>query len=180
MRTPHVSAPVLLAAALGLAACKTDDPAAPVAELLGAAVHHAAPTRPLMGTCAATGSEFVSILPPILNQTSTAVCQISLLGRVMILTQQHINVTTGVQTAEAVWTTASGDQLFATSLGTAVPTGATTIAFTGVTTLAGGTGRFVNAAGSVQVAGTVDMATGLGSFTYRGSLQFDGSNAANR
>lgn len=180
MRMTRFPAPALLTAALGLAACQTDGPLAPVVEPVAAVMHDVALARPLRGTCTATGVQFVSFVAPFLNQTSTAICQVSLLGRTTILTQQQVNVVTGVQTAEAVWTTASGDQLFATSLGTAVPVGATMIHFSGVTTIAGGTGRFVNASGTAQVEGTVDTVTGTGSFTYDGSLQFDASNAANR
>jgi predicted small lipoprotein YifL len=194
MRTARFPAPVL-ALALGLTACGTDGPLAPATETVAAGMHDVAhatdaasraarstlpPARPLRGACTITGVQFVSMVPLILNQASTALCHTSLLGRVAVFTQQQINVATGVQTAEAVWTTASGDRLFTTSLGTAVPTGPGTIRFSGVTTIAGGTGRFLNAAGSVQVEGTADNTAGTGSFTYEGSLQFDASNAAHR
>lgn len=172
--------PLLLAVVLGVSACQAEGPHAPVTESIVAGMHDGAHARPLRGTCTITGVELASMVPPMLNQTSTAVCQVSLLGRIAILTQQQINVATGDQTAEAVWTTASGDQLFATSHGTAVPTGPTTIRFSGVTTITGGTGRFANATGSAQVGGTADNAANTGSFTYDGYLQFDASNAAHR
>jgi hypothetical protein len=180
MRTPDFTASMILAAALSLAACQTETPLVPEFGTVIADMHDVVQTHALRGTCVVTGTRLVSIVPPILTQTSTAECRLSLLGRVALVTNQRIDVTTGTQTAEGVWTTANGDQLFATSVGTAVPTGASTIRFSGVATIAGGTGRFLNAAGAGQVDGTADNVAGTGSFTYDGSIQFDASNAANR
>lgn len=136
--------------------------------------------RPLRGSCEITSTQLLSFQPPILRQSSSALCHVSLLGRVSVATVQEINVATGSQVAEATWTTASGEALYATSVGVANPTGPTTIEFSGVTTLSGGTGRFANAAGSVDVAGSADNATGTGSFTYHGWLSYRASDRSGR
>jgi hypothetical protein len=174
---------LLLILALAPAACGPDGPTAPLpAAAPGAALfgHVVSNQHVVRGSCDATGVEILGFNPPVLHQVATAVCEISHLGRVRIRTVQQVNVATGVQTAEGTWTTANGDLVQATSLGTAIPNGPTTIHFTGVTTITGGTGRFASAGGELNVEGTVDTVTGLGSFRYDGWIVYAASDRAHR
>jgi hypothetical protein len=105
---------------------------------------------------------------------------ISHLGRVSIRAVQQVNVATGLRTADPTWTTANGDLVYTTSVGTGVPTGPTTHDFTGVTTITGGTGRFASAAGVVGVVGSLNTVTGLGSFSSDGWMIYVAADRANR
>jgi hypothetical protein len=172
MRNPFI-ATLLTAAAV--TACGSESPADAVVGLataVPAASHQANPARPLTGTCEATSRQPVSFAFPTLVQIGYAVCTISHLGKVTVVTEQTINVITGAQTGEGTWTAANGDLIYASSVGVGTPTGPGTISFTGVTTLAGGTGRFANASGVVDVNGTADNANGTGSFSYNGSITY--------
>ena len=174
---------LLLTVTLATAGCGQDGPTAPLSSAApGAALfdHIASSQHAVRGSCEATGAEMVAFNPPVLHQIGTAVCEISHLGRVHVRTVQQVNIVTGVQTAQATWTTANGDLVHATSLGTAIPDGPTTLRFTGVTTITGGTGRFTSAGGTLNVVGAVDTGTGLGSFRYDGWLVYAASDRANR
>ena len=163
-----------LLTAVAVTACGPETAADAISGLTAvrAESHQANPTRPLTGTCEATSSQLVSFSFPTLVQIGYADCRISHLGKVTVVTEQTINVITLAQTGEGTWTAANGDVIYASSVGVGTPTGPTTISFTGVTTLAGGTGRFLNASGLVDVSGTADNATGTASFTYNGSITY--------
>lgn len=172
-------APALLAAcSLTLAGCGSDAPTAPAGPGAPGAVRasaHAPVVHRLQGSCDATSTTPLGFTPPILLQLATAECRVSHLGRVEIRNLQRVNVVTGAQESEATWTTASGDEVRATSLGTAVPDGAGGLRFSGTTTIVGGTGRFEGARGEAAVEGTVSPATGVGAFTYDGWIAYDAS-----
>jgi hypothetical protein len=175
--------PVLLTITLATAGCGQDGPIAPLSSAEpGTALfgHIASDQHEVRGSCEATGAEMVAFNPPVLHQVGTAVCEISHLGRVHVRNVQQVNVVTGVQTGQATWTTANGDLVHATSLGTAVPDGPAALRFTGITTITGGTGRFASAGGTLNVAGVVDTQTGLGSFRYDGWIMYAASDRANR
>ena len=164
------------------AACAGDLPTeapAPSPDGLSFQAHHAS-QRPLRGSCTVTSVELISFIPPILQQGSTAQCRVSHIGLMQVETMQTINVATGSQQGMAEWTAANGDVLYASSQGTATPTGATTIAFSGTTTITGGTGRFANASGVLNVDGWADNADGTGGFTYDGWITYQASDRAGR
>jgi hypothetical protein len=174
---------LLLTLTLAAGACGTDSPLETLSDDAHGAVlfgHNATNRHAVRGSCEATGSELLGFHPPVLHQVATAVCEIAHLGRVSIRTVQQVNIATGVQTAEGTWTTANGDLVYATSLGTAIPNGPTTIHFTGVATITGGTGRFASAGGELGVEGTVDSVTGLGSFRYDGWMVYGAADRADR
>jgi hypothetical protein len=137
-------------------------------------------SRPIVGSCQITGGQVLGLTPPILRQLSTATCQVSHLGRVSVRTVQDVNTITGTMEAEGMLTTASGDLVYTTSLGTSNPTGPGTISFSGVTTIVGGTGRFTNASGWLDVAGVANNTNGTGSFTYKGSIAYNASDRSDR
>jgi acyl-coenzyme A thioesterase PaaI-like protein len=172
----------LFIALTGAAACAGDLPtgtAASSPNALSLQTHQ--PTeRPLRGSCTVTSVELISFIPPILQQRSTAECRVSHIGLMQVVTMQTINVGTGSQLGTAEWTAANGDMLYASSQGTATPTGATTIAFSGTTTITGGTGRFTGAGGVLNVDGWADNAASTGAFTYDGWITYEASARANR
>ena len=181
MRNPATSLALGILFA-GAAACAGDLPtgtAAPSTDGLSLQTHLST-GRPLRVSCLVTSVELISFIPPILHQRSSAECRVSHIGLMQVETMQTINVATGSQLGTAEWTAANGDVLYASSQGTATPTGATTIAFSGTTTITGGTGRFANASGVLNVDGWADNADGTGGFTYDGWITYQASDRAGR
>ncbi|HSJ64372.1 MAG TPA: hypothetical protein VK922_10820 [Gemmatimonadaceae bacterium] len=181
MRLPATSL-ALCIMLTGAAACAGDLPtgaAASPTDGPSLQAHHAT-ERPLRGSCTVTSVELISFIPPILQQGSTAGCRVSHIGLMQVETMQTINVATGSQLGTAEWTAANGDVLYASSQGAATPTGATTIAFSGTTTITGGTGRFAEATGNLTVDGWADNAANTGAFTYDGWISYAASARAGR
>jgi hypothetical protein len=118
-------------------------------------------------------------VPPILTQVSTGTCQLTHLGHTGITTIQHINVTTGAQTAEITYEAADGDLLYANNVGQSTPAGPI-LTFSGTNTVVGGTGKFANATGQFEARGTVNLATGVVSITYEGWIAYDASDRSRR
>jgi hypothetical protein len=135
---------------------------------------------PISGTCQASLAEPPVFTPPILHQVSTGTCQLSHLGRVSLRTVAQINVAIGVQVAEITYTAASGELMFASSIGTATPGAAGILHFTGVTTIIGGTGRFTGASGVMNATGTLDSSTGNASFSYEGQIAYSAGSRGGR
>lgn len=135
------------------------------------AVKSVATSRPIQGSCTITSTDIVRFAPPILYQIGHATCQISHLGRVTLRSELAVNVATGTQTGTGTFTAANGDLLYVTSAGSSTPTGPSTISFTGLTTIVGGTGRFENATGQLNAAGTTSF-SGTGFLTYEGSIVY--------
>lgn len=71
--------------------------------------------------------------------------------------------------AKGTITGANGDAFFYTSVMTVQMPALT---FTGVVTTNGGTGRFVNATGTVVMDGSVDPVTGMPSWTAKGTMTY--------
>lgn len=177
MRPSTITALAILTAA-ALPGCGADSPTEPsVPPSLHSAVAHpnAGKSLPLSGTCTVTSAQVIAFTPPILHQVSTAECRVSHLGLVAVTNTQQVNVATGTQLGDAVYTTANGDLLYATSVGTATPSSPGNMDFSGVATIGGGTGRFASATGQLDVAGTVSIGGASGSFTYEGWIAFDAS-----
>jgi hypothetical protein len=168
--------PVVLFSLLSLAACTGDSPTHPLQPTAlpdqAVAFGEASVTRPIRGYCEATYAEPPVFAFPILHHVSTGSCGLLRLGPVSIHTVGQINVVTGVQHAQITYTAPNGDQVFATSVGTGTPSGPTTIDFSGVTTITGGTGRFAGATGVMNATGTVDTATGNASIWYNGWISY--------
>jgi hypothetical protein len=107
-------------------------------------------------------------------------CQISHLGLTRALVTQTVNVATGALSSSGVFVAANGDQLNSDFTGTAVlsftdPTDAT-VTFTGTEEFSPGTGRFADASGTADLAGSarVNLITGAGrgEFTLKGTLAY--------
>src|SRR3954469_22489447 len=139
---------------LALAACSQHSPTSPTAmaplDRLAATTGAAAgPIRPFGGTC----DTDLTIVPPQAGDLPNRlrlhikyVCQLQHLGRTTAVAEQIVDFT-GKTTATAVntttYTSANGDQLFATWSGTSV-TDDLLATFSGREVYARGTGRFVD------------------------------------
>jgi hypothetical protein len=160
---------------LALVGCGADSPTAPVPDTpaldRASAAHRAAPERPMRGRCEASYAEPPVFEFPLLHIVSVGTCQFTHLGRTSQRTVQVLNVLTGVAVSQITFTAASGDLLYATSIGTGTPDGPLTN-FTGVSTITGGSGRFADATGQMDVAGTVNTVTGDASLTYDGWIAY--------
>lgn len=171
MRTCLGSAALL---AILVAAC-ADTPVDSGQELAQRAQLDASEARsrlPIQGSCTGTSTQQISFEAPVLRQVATAVCTVSHLGRIVVVNIQEVNTATGDQLGQATWTTAAGDQLNASSVGTSSTDGAGNLDFSGTTTISGGTGRFDGASGTVAVSGSVVMATGAAEFRYDGWISY--------
>ncbi len=118
--------------------------------------------------------------PPIEVQRIEYTCRISHLGLTHAVVTQTVDVTTGDLSSSGVFVAANGDQLSGDFIGLAVlsfvdPTDAT-VTFHGTEEFSPGTGRFANATGTAQLAGSasVNLITGAGTgeFTLEGSLTY--------
>jgi hypothetical protein len=161
---------------LTLVGCGADAPTAPVPEAPGlnraAASQRAAPQRPIKGDCEAETIEVLPISPTVIRRVSVGTCQLSHLGRTALLSIAYSNLSTFEQVGEHILTAASGDQLYATSAGSGSFTPPATLHFSGVTTINGGTGRFTQATGVMQVVGIQNMAALRTSFSYDGWIAY--------
>jgi hypothetical protein len=159
-----------------LAGCGADAPTAALSE--GPTFNHVSaprptpPPQPIMGHCEAETIEVEPISPTVIRRTSVGSCQLSHLGRTQLLSVANTNLITLDQTGEHTFTAANGDVLYATSVGRGSFTPPTTIHFSGATTISGGTGRFTNATGVMQVEGLSNLAAGSSSFSYDGWIRY--------
>jgi len=175
MRTAMVPAVLLTAVLTG---CGGDTPTAPLLDATAldgvTASHQAAPQRPIKGSCEAETIEVQPISPTVIRRTSVGTCQLSHLGRTELHSVAETNLVTLEQTGVHTLTAANGDVLYATSVGTATLIPPSTLRFTGVTTISGGTGRFSSACGVMEVVGTSDLSgpRQRSSFTYDGWIAY--------
>jgi hypothetical protein len=118
--------------------------------------------------------------PPIEIQSIEATCQISHLGRTHEGSTNTVDVATGAFSNTGVYVAANGDRLNSSFTGSAVlsftdPTDAT-VTFQGTQELSAGTGRFADAHGTADLAGTarINLITGAGTgeFTLQGTLTY--------
>jgi hypothetical protein len=136
------------------------------------AIHGAPPPLPIKGQCDVETVEVQPISPVVIRRVSVGTCQLSHLGRTRLLSVANTNLVTLEQDGEHTFTAANGDQLYATSFGTGSLTPPATVHFTGVTAISGGTGRFANATGIMQVEGLSDLAAGFSTFSYSGWIAY--------
>jgi hypothetical protein len=159
-----------------LAGCGSDAPTAVVANgpsfSRGLEAQRAAPARPIEGHCDVATVEVQPISPGVVRRVSVGTCQLSHLGRTQLLSVASTNLVTLDQEGEHTFTAASGDLLYATSVGTGSLTPPTTVRFAGVTTIGGGTGRFAHASGVMHVEGVSDLAAGSSAFSYDGWIAY--------
>src|SRR4051812_11364759 len=173
-----------IAITMSLAGCASDatipteaSPASPTHQSAFASKQQVSKT-PLAGTCVSQDAQPPVLNFPFLNQVITGTCQFSHLGRTDMFLTQQVNVTTGNQTGHVTFTAADGDQLRANAAGGSTPTGPTSFTFFGVTTIIGGTGRFSNAEGQLQLTGTLTFDQGIGtaSSVYDGWITYAASD----
>jgi hypothetical protein len=173
MRWSNIPAVLLTFA---LAGCGADAPTALLPEepafSHASATHHAPAPQPIRGQCDVETVEIQPISPVVIRRVSVGTCQLSHLGRTRLLSIANTNLATLEQEGEHTFTAANGDQLDATSVGAGSLTPPATIHFTGVTTISGGTGRFANASGIMQVEGLSDLAAGSSTFPYSGWIVY--------
>jgi hypothetical protein len=134
--------------------------------------------RPLSGHCTTVVSRIAP--PPIEIQSFEYTCQISHLGRTHAVVTQTVDVATGALSNTGVYVAANGDQLRSSFTGSAVlsftdPTDAR-VTFQGTQAFSAGTGRFADADGTADLAGTtrINLITGAGAgeLTLQGTLTY--------
>jgi len=138
------------------------------------------PERPYGGSCSTV---IVPITPPATVPQQLHLeyeCQLAHMGRATAQVTQFVtptgqsghSVSLLVQNT-TVYTSANGDQLTTIFVGSGLLNlQSGEVAFTGVETFAGGTGRFQAATGSSQLEGTASIFTNRGFFTSRGRIAF--------
>jgi hypothetical protein len=135
-------------------------------------------TRPLSGRCTTVVARIAP--PPIEIQSIEYTCQISHLGRTHAVVTQTVDVATGALASTGVYVAANGDRLSSSFTGSAVlsftdPTDAS-VTFQGTQAFSAGTGRFADAHGTADLAGTarINLITGAGAgeFTLQGTLTY--------
>ena len=129
--------------------------------------------RTIGGRCETT---FAFTGPTTIDITGT--CHLRHLGLSTLVSSQTAtpldNGTLFVTNTE-VYTAANGDQLYANTIAIAVFTSPTSVSFSGTETYRGGTGRFVDALGSVALAGSAQFTSangGVGEFAVLGTISF--------
>jgi hypothetical protein len=136
-------------------AITADDPA-----FQAVAGHSSSGARPISGRCETTFNPPPLPPPPIHTQTDVGTCTLAHLGRSLFHSVKQIDFTTGTQTTtEASFTAANGDILRAVGSGSSAPAGPGQIGFSAALTFTGGTGRFADAHGEVEVRGVATLAT---------------------
>jgi hypothetical protein len=94
---------------------------------------------------------------------------------------QRVDLRTG-STGQVTFTAANGDALRLTQSAVATDVGPSAKTFVGVANVSGGTGRFANATGTLELTGTLSFdSDGIGHAvsTYRGSIAYASSNRRN-
>ena len=104
----------------------------------------------------------------LLDREGTGVA--TYLGRYTEHVTMVINIPTLSSTGAATFTAANGDTLLATVAGQATRTSPTTLSIVEVYTIAGGTGRFVDATGTFTLKSTVDQTTGISTGMFSGAI----------
>jgi hypothetical protein len=99
-----------------------------------------------------------------------------LLGEFSLTYELTINLANGTATGSAHWIAANGDSIDTTVAGSSEPTGTPgVLSITEIETISGGTGRFAGAQGSFTVERLVNVATGLTSGSFHGTIASPGA-----
>jgi hypothetical protein len=114
---------------------------------------------PLSGTCETTFDPPTFLRPPaVFSQTDIGTCKLSHLGKSTFYSLKEIDFAAGTQkTTDATFTAANGDVLHATGEGVSSPGLPGKINFNATLTFKGGTGRFTNASGYINIEGQADI-----------------------
>lgn len=98
------------------------------------------------------------------------------LGRFTLTYKVTVNLLAGSSTGFAELIAANGDSIFTTIVGQGDPTDTPGIAsIVEINTITGGTGRFAGAKGSFTLERLVDLATGVTSGSFHGTITSPGS-----
>ena len=141
----------------------------------------ASPVRPYGGSCSVAITPLTppGVFPQVVQFSYD--CILKHLGRTTAVATQtntpvgppvdDIVIVTAVN--ETTYKAANGDLLYATFAGSGEIDLATgNVAFDGIETFTGGTGRFVDAKGTAAVEGIASIFTNLGFFTVNGTLAY--------
>jgi hypothetical protein len=115
---------------------------------------------------------------PVIYQVDIGTCLLSHLGKSTFVSIKEINLLSGIQKSDpAIFTAANGDTLRATGEGTSSFIGPGIVSFNAILIFNGGTGRFENASGSVEVEGEADTINRTARFELtNGQINYDASD----
>jgi hypothetical protein len=128
---------------------------------------------PIHGTFTTTAVLVPTPVPGVFALTISSVGHVSHLGPTTGSSVHTVDqtVSPALQFGTNTYIAANGDRLFSTYSGTASPPNVSgVIQFSGTQTFTGGTGRFNGATGSTTVQGQANVFTGIGQFTFSGTI----------
>ena len=100
----------------------------------------------------------------------------SLMGQFSFTYQDTVNLANGTATGSAHLIAANGDSIYTTIAGSSEMTATPGVAsITEINTITGGTGRFAGAQGSFTLVRLLNLATGLTSGSFRGTITSPGA-----
>jgi len=174
MRAQRIRSTFVLATLVTISACSSDAVANPLAPGLSSRSAHAnngsdAKTISIRGTLESheTDTYDPATNSLIVHLQGTGVA--SHIGHFTVLDDGFANLSTGSGGGRVTFTAANGDSFTATETGSGVIEGH----FADVTddaTITGGTGRFAGATGTLIILKRVDIATGLSSGSFEGTI----------
>jgi hypothetical protein len=130
---------------------------------------------PFHGTLAGTAT-VTPLTPPIVAVRIEATGAATYLGRFTLVAPHTVNQATQTAVGTYLITAANGDTITADLAGTAeMVAPPNVLRITETATVTGGTGRFANATGSIQVVRMFDRSTGVTTGTLDGWITFGGS-----
>jgi hypothetical protein len=176
---PAILLSLMLAACAGDNSATAPRPGSASRTVAGAATRNAS-AEPLTGTCASQDAQAPVFTPPFfLDQVIAGTCQFSKLGRTNMRLLQQVNLFTGAAIGTVTFTAANGDALNVTQSSASADIGPMRKSFTGTAVIAGGSGRFADASGGLELEGTLTFdLQGIGHAfsTYTGRLVYDASD----
>ena len=162
-------APVLT---LALAACGTELPTGPIADLNAAQFSEVGQDRPFKAECHLRIQPPTVLSPGVIAQVDTGDCQALHLGKSTLVSDKVINLAAGTQTLQMVFTAANGDILRASGTGTNAMVAPGVVQFTADVTFAGGTGRFASATGRATIKGQANLAEARSAMVMEGFILY--------
>ena len=124
--------------------------------------------RPFAGDCDLVSRGLVFTSPTTATQIVDGTCNLTHLGRSVVLITENINFTVLSYSSVMIFTAANGDELHTTLNGFATPSPAG-LRLAGTMLVTGGTGRFTDASGSAAHSGLV---TGTATYHLEGRLTY--------
>jgi len=124
---------------------------------------------PFKGSLA--GHEIDVVEFPTLFGNLSATGHATHLGRFTMTLQVQVDVTTGMSVGTIRFIAAKGDSIFAVFAGQGTPTSEPNVSsIVEVATITGGTGRFEGATGSFTLQRVINLATGVSSGSFTGTI----------